>query len=425
MKDEFRTIEIAPAVRLCSYETDRFTTGIVTVRFTVPLTEERYCENAMLPLVLTRSNEDYPTLIELTKRIADLYGAHLVPMSGKRGDTQEITLGITTIDNKFALEGEDILLDAAKFLFGLIFRPNVSDGAFLDTEVEQERRIAIERVINELNDKRHYAAKRMKEEMFAGEAYALNSQGSVEGLQKVTSKSLYEAYLEMIKGAAIQINVVGSSDAKRIADLFESCIADVEREPAILFTSVLSEAETVKRVVEELPVNQGKLVMGFRLGATDMETEYEKYKIMCDVFGGGVHSRLFNVVREEMSLCYYCSSRCVRDKEFMMVQSGIENENAEVAEKEILNQLRYVVNDLTEDDLEKSKLSMKDMLATVCDTPDDIMGWMLSQAQEEFVTPEEHLEKLMAVTLEDVRSVAAAVTLDTVYLLKGTGEVQS
>ncbi|MBR5977356.1 MAG: insulinase family protein, partial [Clostridia bacterium] len=179
------------------------------------------------------------------------------------------------------------------------------------------------------------------------------------------------------------------------------------------------------RVVEELPVNQGKLVMGFRLGATDMETEYEKYKIMCDVFGGGVHSRLFNVVREEMSLCYYCSSRCVRDKEFMMVQSGIENENAEVAEKEILNQLQYVVNDLTEDDLEKSKLSMKDMLATVCDTPDDIMGWMLSQAQEEFVTPEEHLEKLMAVTLEDVRSAAAAVTLDTVYLLKGTGEVQS
>ncbi|MBQ3898055.1 MAG: insulinase family protein, partial [Clostridia bacterium] len=152
---------------------------------------------------------------------------------------------------------------------------------------------------------------------------------------------------------------------------------------------------------------------------------YPKYKMMCSLFGAGVHSRLFNVVREQMSLCYYCSSSVNRQKGHMLVQSGLENKNAEIAEKEILNQLRYVAESSIEDDLEKARLSIADDYKSICDTPDMIAGWMDSQClDDEIETPEQHVETLMGVTLDDVKSAAAAVTLDTVYLLRAE-EVQS
>ena len=64
--------------------------------------------------------------------------------------------------------------------------------------------------------------------------------------------------------------------------------------------------------------------------------------VATDIFGRGPYSRLFANVREKMSLCYYCSASAVRQKGLVTVDSGVEAENAEKAQKEILAQLDAV-----------------------------------------------------------------------------------
>lgn len=425
MKNSFETIEIAPAVRLCSYETDRFTNARLGIAFAVPLDAERMSVNSMIPYLLCRSSEDYPSFLEISRRAYELYGADLHPYVRKVGDCQVMGLTLSLLDDRFALDGENISLECAKFMFDIVFRPNLSDGAFLPEEVETQRRIAADKVMSLINEKRTYAKARLEKEMFAGESYAEYIYGTPEGVAAATPQSIYEAYGDMLRGAKISLSVVGSADPKAIADLFLSYFDGIEREPCMLFTSVVASAEKVKRITEELPVNQGKLVMGFRLGMTDPEKDYPKYKMMCNMFGGGVHSRLFNVVREQMSLCYYCSSSISRQKCVMYVQSGVENKNAEVAEKEILNQLKYIAESATEDDLEKARLSVADDYKAICDMTESIAGWIDSQCTDlEIDTPEQHVADLMAVTLDDVKSAAATVTLDTVYMLRAE-EVQA
>ena len=421
MKNVFETIEIAPAVRVCSYETDRFTTGRLSITIAVPLTREDASLNALVPFLLNRSCKLYPSYMELNKELARLYGATLTPMLSKQGDNYIIRLSMSVLGNKFAFDGEDIFLACAKLLFEVVFNPNVKDGAFLESELEQERRLALERIRTELNDKRRYAFTRAIEEMFKGEEYSANINGTEEGIVAATPSKLYDAYQKMIRGGRIQVNVTGSANAAAVADLLSSYIEKVDREPYMLFTSVLYEAESVKRVEEELPVNQGKLVLGFRAGMLDPDEDYPKIKVMTDIFGGGTYSRLFKVVREEMSLCYYCSARPFRNKGIIMVQSGIENENAETAITEIVNQLKYVASDVTEEDLSLAKRSLADGFKTICDMPEDIDAWLFSQfLDEEIETPEEHSQKLLAVTLDEVKQAASAVTLDTIYLLRGT-----
>ena len=419
MKDTFNTVEVASGVRVCSFETDRFTTGRISFNIAVPLTEESISANSMLPFILSRSSKDYPTFRELNKKLASLYGASLTPMVAKFGDNVVIRISMSMIGNKFALDDEDIMLSCAKLLFDVIFSPNVRDGAFMESEVEAERRLATERLLTAMNDKRRYALDRMVEEMFVGEPYRLNPLGTLDGLSAVTGESLFDAYKAAISSGRIQVDVCGSVDATAVADLLGTYLERIERDPVMLFSSVLYSADEVRRVEEEMVVNQGKLVLGFRAGMTD-ESDYPKIKVMCDLFGGGTYSRLFSVVREKMSLCYYCSARLYRNKGFIVVQSGVENENAETAIVEIQNQLNYVATSVTEEDLLMSKRSIVDSGKTVCDTPDAIDGWLFTQIlDDEIETPEQHSAKIEAVTLEDVKAAASAVTLDTVYLLIG------
>ena len=424
MKNTFQTIEVASGVRLCSYETDRFTTSRISFNIAVPLCESDVSNNAMIPFILNRSSADYPSYRELNKKLASLYGATLTPTVAKYGDAQLIRISMSMIGNKFSFDNEDIMLSCAKLLFDVVFNPNISGNAFLESEVEAERRLGIERVLTEANDKRRYALNRLFEEMFAGEQYALNPLGTVDGLSAVTGTSLYEAYRAAISTGRIQVDVAGSVDATAVADLLSTYLDKVERNPVMLFTSVLYSADEVRRVEEKMVVNQGKLVMGFRAGMAD-EADYPKIKVMCDLFGGGTYSRLFSVVREKMSLCYYCSARVFRNKGLIVVQSGIENENAETAIAEIQNQLSYVASEASEEDLLMSKRSITDMSKTVCDTPESIDGWLFSQIMEdEIETPEQHAAKINAVTLDEVKEAAANVTLDTIYLLVGEEEAE-
>ena len=101
----------------------------------------------------------------------------------------------------------------------------------------------------------------------------------------------------------------------------------------------------------------------------------------------------------------------------------METENAEVAERAILQQLEEMqAGGITEEDLEKSKKSMEDFFLSIFDTPEELDGWLYSQVADDVIqTPQELVTELKAVTLEEVLAAAKAVTLDTVFLLKGTG----
>jgi predicted Zn-dependent peptidase len=173
-----------------------------------------------------------------------------------------------------------------------------------------------------------------------------------------------------------------------------------------------------------MPVKQGKLVMGFRLGMTDADDNYAARRIMVDLFGGSPHSKLFTVVREKMSLCYYCSARMIRQKGIMFVQSGIETYNEEKAKDAILQQLEDIKNGkFTDDEVESSVKALEDSFKSVSDSPEALDSWFMSQCVSgDYRYPEEFIEEFKNVTREEIIKAASDVTLDTVFMLEGTLE---
>ncbi|MEG1550840.1 MAG: insulinase family protein, partial [Oscillospiraceae bacterium] len=79
--------------------------------------------------------------------------------------------------------------DCLDLLFDLLLNPNVSDGAFAKKQLETEKRLVVENLQSEINDKRGYAFKRMREIMCKDEPYGVTTDELLEDVSKVTPQS--------------------------------------------------------------------------------------------------------------------------------------------------------------------------------------------------------------------------------------------
>ncbi len=412
-----------PGFRVCSYHTDRFKTGILSANLVVPLAGN-VAEKSLLPSLLCASCAEYPDLLSLNRKLAELYGAELSPSASKHGENLVLRITMTMIGDRFALDGESISVECARLLCRALFEPNVENGAFRPDEVAREKRIRLDRIEALKSSKRSYAQKKMLDLMCADEAYSLSVLGEEEDILALTPEQLYASWQDLLKTAFVQLQVVGDLEVEPITALFREYFDRVEDRNVVRGeTVVIPFAETVKRGEEEQDIAQSKLVMGFRCGMHEPFENYAAMRTFADLFGGGTYSRLFMNVREKQSLCYYCAARLTAAKGILTVQSGVETENAERAEQEILKQLDEMkAGGVTAEDLEKSKRSMEDFFLSVFDTPEELDGWLFSQVtDDEFQTPQDLVADMKEVTVEQVVEMANNMSLDTVFLLKGTG----
>lgn len=418
---DYEVYGVSDGVQIVCVPADRFKTNEISVSFACPLTADTAAVNAVVPFILARTCSEYPSIQKLNRKLASLYGAQIEPAVSKTGEVQQLKIGMTCLDDRFSLDGEKITSECVKLLLSMAFEPSLDgNGIFLEENVEREKRVIIQKIESEENEKRIYALHRAEEIMFEGEPYAVNRYGTRESVSSVTANSAADAWENLLSGAKIVVTVVGNADVDEISDMLRDRLSGVERNFTPLSKpQVNSTVSKVKRVEERQKVRQGKLVIGFR---TSYDTENRQnaaaLRSFADVFGGGPYSKLFANVREKMSLCYYCSARSSRQKGFVMVQSGCEEENMLKAENEILNQLDEIKKGNFDYEFTSSKAALTDALDSVYDSPETIEGWYGAQISDEsYISPQESAALNNAVTKQQIIDCANSVTLDTVFKL--------
>ncbi len=414
---------IADGVRLCAQSTDKFKTCRINISMAMPL-DLNVSARAILPFILQRRCAKYPDYIMLSRVLDELYGASVSAGVIKRGETQIISFSLTAIDDRFALDGDTVALECVQLLCDMIFDPLTDGDSFPADIVEQEKRLLVETIENEMNDKRRYALMRCEEIMFKDEAYGINRLGTVENVKALTPEAIYRTWQEVLREAVVQITMVGSMDVEPVAAILRERFSSIKREPASLSTKFIGKKGEPEYVCEEMPIKQGKLVMGLRTGMKDEDTNTVPMRIAVDIFGGGTYSKLFSVVREKMSLCYYCSAAFFSSKGVVMVQSGIEDINEEKAKNEILNQLSLVAQgDFSDDVFSSSIKSLTDSIISNNDTPESICAWYATQLlRDKLKTPEEYVGEIQSVERQQVIEAAKTIKLDTIFMLKSNGE---
>ncbi len=413
-----KTYNIAEGVSLRLVPAKQFKTNRLTMFFHVPLKRKYVTNISLLRQVMKRGTKNYPTLTELAIKLEELYGASLSGGIRKKGDGELFYFTVEYIADRFV--GENITREALKMLREVVFNPLVEDGGFSADYLAQEKKNLKNYIEGIINDKREYAQLKCISTMFEGSPYGIFEYGYVEDFDSITPKSLYEFYKKIISEAKIEIFLSGTFDDS-IAHEIISEFSIEPRKPEKIKTEIAKTSGDVRKVKEVMDVTQSKLCMGLSCNISYSDEDYYALILFNCVFGGSPFSKLFNNVREKLSLAYFVSSRIDKMKSFMLISSGIETKNYQAACDEIQAQMNNMqTGEITDSEIAAAKKtlatsynSMKDSLAAM---EDYYMSQLICGTDD---TLDEIIEKIGRVTKEEIVAVGKKIKPDTIYFLCG------
>ena len=417
-----RGIQILPGVNLTLVQTDQFKTGCFSVNLVRPLCREEAALNALLPNVLLRGTRDEPTMQAISAHLDDLYGASAGSLVRIKGEVQTLGFYADFLSEHLVDDGEQILAPVIDFMGRVLLDPCLENGELREDYVQSEKNNLINAIEANINEKRAYAQKRLLSTMCADEAYGLSRIGEVAEVRAITPERLTEHWKKVLATSRVELFYLGRESAETVVPLFRKALAELPREELVHSgTNVIRTAAEPKELIEQMPVTQGKLSMGFRTGCTCADADYPALVLLNAVFGSGVTSKLFINVREKQSLCYYANSALEKFKGLMIVSSGIESDKFEVARDEILRQLDACrAGEISDEELESARRHLDSLLRMQMDAPGSLDDFYIGQAISGLNGSIQALrEALLQVTREQVVQAAQKISLDTVYFLKG------
>lgn len=415
--------KIKKGVTLYTVRDEKFKAFRATVLIHRPLSREESTYNTLTAAVMRMQSKNFPDAQRISEELENLYGGGLIARASKYGERQIIKIGIQSVsDASLGIKGN--FDRAMKLLSDVIFNAGTGTG-FSEDIVSLEKKNIKDAILSQKNDKRSYSVQRLQEEMCKNEPYGVNPMGYIDDLEKLDAEKLYAHYKKILAESNIDIIFSGNFDEEEAVKTAESFASNLsERDGAECSEAVITEVSEIKTVTDRLDVTQGKLCIGFRNTDGLINKNYPAAVVYNSIFGGSAVSKLFNNVREKLSLCYYVGSSIDRLKEIMIVRSGVEFENFKTAYDEIMYQQSLMEKgDFSDEEIEFAKKHLTTAYESNLDSIAAMEEYYTMQILlRSNVSIEEMTSKISAVTRDEIITAAKSMKIDTIYYMDKEAE---
>lgn len=416
------TIKDMEGYKLHIVKTEKFKTNSIVWKMKAPLTSEDVTKRALLPYVLESSSKSYPATSKLRSYLDELYGANLYVDVSKKGEYQILSFTLEIANEKFLSDPEPLLKKGMQLLSEILVNPLAENEAFDKDTVEKEKRTLKQRIQAVYDDKMRYSNFRLVQEMCKNEPYALHVNGEIEDIPQINEKNLYEYYQKAFAEDELDLFLIGDVNEGDVETIAQELLKFEQRTPK--HVEAVGDAPVEEKTVKDHEdVKQGKLNIGYRTNIRYGEKDYNALQVFNGIFGGFSHSKLFLNVREKNSLAYYVASRLESHKGLMMVMSGVEFENFELAVKIIREQMEAMkAGDFTEQEIEQTKAVIANQMLETLDTARGMVEILYHNVvSRQKVSLDDWLEGMSKTTKEEIVEVANKIQMDTIYFLSGLG----
>lgn len=417
----YQTISVMPGVTLRCIEAKRFKQGCLSIHFARKMCREEVSLDTLVPSILLRGTMRRPDIRAIIQHLDDLYGASVGEVVRRIGDYLTVGLYFSFIEDRFTLDGDRILEPVLDFTKELLLDPLVEDGGFYKDYVAGEKRNLIANIESQLNDKRAYASAKLMEKMCSADSFGIPRFGTKEDVEAIDAVSAYQHYHRMLTESPIEVFYVGSADPQIISNKLREIFGTVHRCPITLPEQTPFQDGGGGDYVETMEISQGKLCMGFVTPVTIQHEDYPTMQVFNSLFGGGMTSKLFQQVREQMSLCYAIGSGYMGAKGIVTVNAGIDSDKCDVVKQEVLHQLQLCrEGEISEAELTAAKEAILSAIRGVYDSPSSIESYEFTMSMSKmFLSQDEYIRRIQSVSLEQVIEMARNLNLHTTYFLKG------
>ncbi|NMB02312.1 MAG: insulinase family protein [Firmicutes bacterium] len=416
----FTQHKLGNGVRLHLCETDKFKSLTCKVFIQQDLKIWESTSTALVPLLLRRGSQKFPSTRHVAQELEDLYAAEFGADVLKIGERQILELYFQMVDPSYLPQGEDQLERGLNTFWELVTRPYGSDNRFFDSYFEQEKHTMEQELKGLVNDKRSYALARFVALMCAEEPFGIYKYGDLETLRDLENEEVYKHYQRLLHNYPLDIFVVGSN-LERVVEILSQSVA--ERDDTIQLQEIQrGEVKETRYFEETMDVQQSILAMGYRTNRTYLDHDYYALLVGNGILGGFAHSKLFTNVREKASLAYYVGSNIEGSKGLLTINAGISGDQEEQAIRIIKQQVEELqTGNISVDELEQTKRGLAAAMSAMNDSPTGLIDRnLIGIVHDQMRTIDQVVEAIWQVEHDDVVRVMEQIELDTTYILRSS-----
>jgi len=404
------------AYNLHLIKTNKFKTITIDVDFYREIKKEEITKRNLLKMLLLDSNNSYKTERELIIESEELYDIKVSSSISRIGNFSNLSFQTKFLNEKYT--EENMNKESIIFFLDLIFNPYVKDGIFQNIEIQKNK--LRQQIISIKDNKVKYSILKLMEKM-KGKPYSYNTFGSIEDLDEINGKNLYDYYKKVLKEDQIDIFVLGDINTNKIKEIFREYfkITTFKKENKNLLVKELEPRKRLVRYREYDNVKQSQLTMLCNINnLTDYERKYV-VKLYNELLGGSSNSKLFSIVREKYSYCYYINSTVKAYDNILIINSGVEGKNIDKCIKLVKKCLKDISDGkIKNEDIESAKNTIISGIKASSDNPLGVINTYFSKVLVGTDPEEERIEKIKEITKEDIIKVSKKISLHTILTLE-------
>ena len=303
-------------------------------------------------------------------------------------------------------------IDTALDIVSDIYLHPLFDGK----EIEKEKGVIVEEIRMYQDSPHRHVNDLFMNLVYGDQPAGWNIAGNENTVKSFNREDFVKYLSEHYVAEATTVVISGTFDEKDAIEKVEKAFSNISTDKKHTKLKVKEEQNKPQTLLKFKETEQAHLILGVR--SFDAKSEYDPVlSVLSTLLGGGMSSRLFQKLREEMGVGYYIRSShdAYTDHGLFTISTGIDTTRIDEVIKVLLNECKKIVNEeISEQELNK----VKDYIAGSF-----VLGLETSDSRAEYCainqilkgkidSPKEEIEKIKKVTVNDIKEIAKKIFVD-------------
>ena len=301
---------------------------------------------------------------------------------------------------------------ASDVLFDILF-----NASFPEVEIEREKNVVIQEILSLEDSPDELSIVELKKAMWSGSSFSFEVIGKDSVIRNATRDKLIKFYRSFYTPEKIIISVYGNLEFNEVKSILEEKIN--KRSKNINFSPSFKVPEFKKDIsVKWKDTKQVHVSIGFPFPSV-VSPNYYSSLLYTVILGGGMSSRLYSKIREELGLVYsiYTFTLSYKDTGAGVIYFATSKENVGKVVHEIKAMLRKIAKEgVKKDEIERGKEylignSLLKLESSLSRSERNAVSYYRRGYVEIF---DEVIKKLQSVTYDEIMMEAEKVNFDNV-----------
>lgn len=291
------------------------------------------------------------------------------------------------------------------------------NSTFPDAEMQKEKGVIIEEINMYEDMPNKHVQDLMMELLYGDQPAGWNVAGNKKNILKMKREDFVTYKSQHYLPEATVMIVAGAVTEKEVMTEVHKIFGVVERGKKVTKIKVKENQTRPEALVSFKETDQTHFVLGVR--TYDLfDKRNPILSVLGGVLGGGMSSRLFQKLREEMGVGYYVRAYndASTDHGFFQISAGVDNKRIEEVLSAVLEECRRLKNyEVPEDELNKVKECLIGNMKLSLESSDDIANFYGGQEllKHELKTSDEKATEIRKVTAKQIQIVAQEIFQNT------------